>query len=193
MKNLPLILSALALVGVTYLLATGLSSKAEPMADNSAAAAAGPSIVFINQDSLLSNYGFFKNKQEELAAKEQEAESQLEVQGRSLEKEVQAVQRKMQQGLLTPNQIAQEEQRLGKKQQELMQRREVMAQGLMQETQVLTDSLQSYIRTVLKGLKDERGYDFILNYGPGTGVVMVNDSLDITREVLQRLNKKEGN
>jgi len=52
--------------------------------------------------------------------------------------------------------------------------------------------LKQKLQEILDGLQAERHYDYILNYGPGTGVLMVNDSLDITNVVLERLNRQEN-
>ena len=58
-----------------------------------------------------------------------------------------------------------------------MLKRESISQELLQESQKLNDELQAKLNAVLKDLQNERGYDFILSYGAGTGVLMVNDAL----------------
>lgn len=147
-----------------------------------------PSIVYINADTILANYTVFQERGAVLAQREQEETAKLQQKGRALEQEVQAIQNKVQQGLLAPNQIAKEEQRIGRKQQELMQERERISQELMMEGQKLNQELQEKLNVVLKALQSERGYDYILSYGPGTGVLMANEELDITQDVLSRLN-----
>ena len=67
-----------------------------------------------------------------------------------------------------------------------------ISQELMQETQELQLELEQKLQEILDGLQAERNYDYILNYGPGTGVLMVNDSLDITNIVLERLNRQQN-
>jgi outer membrane protein len=155
---------------------------------NSAAAA---NIVFIYADSILAKYDVFQEKGAELAKREQEETAKLQQKGKAIEDEVRAIQSKVQQGLLAPNQIAREEQRIGQKQQELMIERERISQELMMESQKLNEELQEKLITILKDLQAEKGYDYILSYGPGTAVLMVNDELDITDEVLSRLNVKK--
>lgn len=150
-----------------------------------------PSVVFIYADSILAKYDVFQEKGAELAKREQEETAKLQEKGRAIEQEVRAIQNKVQQGLLAPNQIAREEQRIGQKQQELMMEREQITQELMLESQKLNQELQAKLTKILEDLQTERGYDFILSYGPGTAVLMVNDDLDITDDVLARLNTQQ--
>lgn len=151
-----------------------------------------PSIVFVYADTVIARYKAFAEKQAALEKRGAEAESQLQSKARSLEREIQQFQQKAQQGVLTPNQITQEQERLGRKQEQLLQEREKSAMVIQQGLVELNDELQSTVKDVLSELQRERGYDFILSYGPGTGVLMVNDSLDITEEVLRRLNEKSA-
>lgn len=169
-----------------------LSACQEKAAQNSetasSASGASANVVFIYADTILAKYSAFQEKGSALAQREQEETAKLQVKGKALEDEVKAIQAKVQQGLLAPNQIAREEQRIGQKQQELMIERERISQELMMESQKLNQELQEKLNKVLKEIQAERGYDFILSYGAGTAVLMVNDELDITEDVLGRLN-----
>ncbi|MDV7397468.1 hypothetical protein RZS08_39065, partial [Arthrospira platensis SPKY1] len=100
-----------------------------------------PRIVYINADTLLDKYEYLSEQREALGKREAEAGERLAQRGRTLENQFRGVQEKIQQGLLTPNQIAEEEQRLGRQQQALMDEREKISQELMLETQRLNDEL----------------------------------------------------
>jgi Skp family chaperone for outer membrane proteins len=56
------------------------------------------------------------------------------------------------------------------------------------------NDLMSNVEVQLKSLQSQIGYDYILSYSKGGGqVLLANDSLEITKEVLELLNsKKEG-
>ncbi len=194
MKNLSLILNAVLLLAVIYLFYahfSGPKGTAEPA--QSVATEKPLSVVFVREDTLLSQFTDFRQKMDALNTKKEQADASLKSRGRALEKEVMGIQQKIQQGLLAPNQIAGEEQRIGQKQQALMQESERLGQEILEETQKLNNELQEKVKAVLEAVRTEKGYDFILNYGPGTGVLMVNDSLDITPLVLEKLNQvKEG-
>lgn len=193
MKNASLILNIILLLAVGYLFIDHFSGGADGAAvEQEAFGPSGPlNIVYVNTDTLLEKYNYFRQQQEALAKKEQEANAGFQSRRQSLEKEIAEAQRRAQSGLLAPKDIQQMQQSLGVKQQQLMQEQQRISQELMQETQQLQAQLQSKIDDLLADMRIERGYDFILSYGPGTGVLMVNDSLDITPLVLERLNAEQ--
>ena len=196
MKNYLLIWNILLTLLVAFLLVKQFSGPktAKPGADaGQTEEAAGLNIVYVNADSLLEKFTEFKTQQDALAAKEKDLDTKLKARGRALEQEFNTAQEKVQGGMMTPNQVAQEEQRLMAKQQKLMEDQERMTKELMTETEALNKQLEERVKSVLKAVRDEGGYDYILSYGPGTGVLMVNDSLEVTDQVLEKLNaeKKE--
>ncbi len=186
-------INAILILAVGFLLGNhffggkkGQSSTETPVAADEG----GPRIVFVNADTLLTNYEYMNQKQEEFAKREEKADADLKARGRALEREFAAAQEKVQKGLLAPNQVAAEEQRLMQKQQALMAEQDRVTKELMSEGQKLQEELNKAIKDLLAEIRKEKGYDYILSYGPGTGVLMVNDSLDITKLVLERLNQK---
>ena len=190
MKYASLILSGLALLLSIYLLATRNDGAAA--VDTTPATADStettPRIVYVYADTVLANYEEFATQQAALEQRQLDAENRLQRQARSLEGEIAAFQQKAQQGLLAPNQMAEEEQRLARTQQSILNERDQVGQQLLQESQILNDSLQAKIKRVLSEIRTEFGYDYILSYGPGTGVIMVNEEYDVTEELLRRLN-----
>ena len=72
-----------------------------------------------------------------------------------------------------------------------MEDRDRMTQELLSQTEALNKRFEERVKTALKELRQAGGYDYILSYGPGTGVLMVNDSLDVTQMVLEKLNTSE--
>ncbi|MBK8705582.1 MAG: OmpH family outer membrane protein [Saprospiraceae bacterium] len=69
---------------------------------------------------------------------------------------------------------------------------ERMTKALVDETTQIQEELQKEVKDILSELRKEKGYNYILNYAPGSGVLMVNDALDITAEVLSRLNQEKS-
>lgn len=194
--NLSLILNAILFVVTGYLLGahlkersgqanTGKESGAQQQTD-----AGALDIVYVNSDSLLKNFNYYQQKVKELDKKGQEAEAALQSRSKSLERDYLQTQQKVQQGLLTPNQVQQEEQRLILKQQGLAAEQEKMGKQLLEERQKILEELEKQIKDILTNLRKEKGYDYILNYGPGTGVLMVDEAHDITALVLEKLNQK---
>ncbi len=189
--NISLALNALLIIAVAYLFTQqgGSSTPSAPAATAGDGAAAGQ-IVYLNADTLLSKYEDFREKQQALAARQKEASQRLNQQMQALETEFRQVQAKIQQGLLAPNQIASEEQRLGQKQQELMAEQEQLSSQLGSEQQLLLGAFQEKLMRLMDSLQEARGYDYILQYGQGSGILGAKDSYDITSDVLGILNNK---
>ncbi|MFM8449701.1 MAG: OmpH family outer membrane protein [Haliscomenobacter sp.] len=188
-NNLSLILNAILFVAVGYLLVAKFQSgktSQEPAAAESASSS-NADVVYVRIDSLLDKYDVYQDKVKALEQKSKDAEAALQARGRTLEREFLQAQQKVQQGLLTPNQVQQEEQRLTQKQQVLVAEQEKMSRQLLDERQVILDELEKNIKDILKEIRQEKGYAYILNYGPGTGVLMVDEKLDITSLVLERI------
>ena len=188
-SNISLALNGLLILAVIYLFTQLPTSKVESTADTTVESSTVPEVVYINADSLLGNYKAFRSKIEELKVQEEEASVRINKQMGALESEYKAVQRKIQQGLLSPSQIAGEEQRLGKKQQRLLAEQEQLSQQLMLETQRLNAELQDRLVSLMDSLRAERGYKFILQYGQGGSVLSAAENYDITNDVLNILNE----
>lgn len=193
MKYASLALNGLLALAVIFLLVQHFQGKKPDSGNVGTELTTGgdaPSIVFVNADSLINKYSFFKSRQEQLEKREKEIDADLKARARNLEKEFQQAQTRVQSGTLTPKQIQEEEAKLMQKQQSLMAEQERLTQELLAETEKVQKELEDKVKTVLAVIRSDKGYDYILSYGPGTGVLMVNDSLDITTQVLEILNKQ---
>lgn len=191
MKNLSLILNIVLFLAVGFLYIQFYSGKSDKATgeNQDETTEAGPlKIAYINADSVLLKYEYFRTQSEILAQKEKEADASLQAKGRAFEREMQQVQQKMQQGLLAPSDIQKEEQRLGQKQQQLVQERDQVAQSLLQESQKVNKILQDNLMGELNKIKDAEGYDLILSYTAGGQVLLADESMDITERVLTALN-----
>jgi outer membrane protein len=191
--NISLALNAILIIAVIYLFTQlGNTPAAAPVSESDNPAAAETlDIVYLNVDSLLENYTEFRERQESLAARQQEASQRIQRRMQALEKEFMEVQQKVQQGLLAPNQIAEEEQRLGKKQQSLQAEQERLSRTLGAEQQELSQRFRDRLMGLMDSLRDAREYDYILQYGQGSGVLGARDTFDITTEVLDILNSEK--
>lgn len=195
MKNEFSIVNILLILAVAFLIVDKFisTSKGSTATNTSSAISDIPegSIVYVNTDSLLSNYGYFKDEAAKLEQKGKEAEAALQARGQALQKEFAQAQNRVQTGTLTPRQVQEEEQRLMQKQQSLAAEQERLGQGLMADQQSLQGIIQTKLKGILEEIRKEKGYKYILNYATGTGVLMVDPSLDITKSVVEQLNNKE--
>ena len=193
MQRLSLILNLLLLAAVIYLFVDRFSqSSPSEVPTTTAEDATSPAplrIAYVDADSLLNNYALFKQKQEAMAAREKREDEKLRAKGRALEREIRALQEKASTGTMTPKDLASEEERLTRQQQELMADQERITRELMEESNSINETLQKDISNALRSLKADLGYDYVLSYGVGSPVLAVNDSFDVTNQVLRILNR----
>ena len=206
MKNLSLILNILLLLGVGYLFMDKFSSKEAPKEQEVAVeeTAETPKIVYVNADTLLNRYEKFQVKKKEIEAREKREDNALKGRGRSLEKDVRALQQEMmsleqewQGGNMARvdyetrgQKLMEKQQKLAAKEQSIMQDQQRIAGDIMKEGQRVNDELQAEIKDKLGALKAEMGYEYILSYGMGSGVLVADERYDITEKVLSILNAK---
>jgi len=196
MKNDFSIVNLLLIVSVVFLLAdrfiTGSKKSATGVtATEGKADLPAGAIAYINTDSLLSNYSYFREEAGKLEQKAKEAEAALQARGQALQREFAQAQNRVQSGTMTPRQVQEEEQRLGQKQQGLAAEQERLSQGLLADQQALQAVIQTRLKGLLQEIRKEKGYAYILNYTVGSGVLMVDPALDITRTVTEKLNQQE--
>jgi Skp family chaperone for outer membrane proteins len=170
------------------------ADNASPSTSGEASATSnnGMHIVHIKSDSLQTGYTALAVELARLEENINKAQENLAKEGNALQREVQTLQNKAQQGLLSPNQIQSEQQRIARKEQDILQRREVAMGSIQQEQMELQNRFAEKVREILTKLKEEKGYDYILNQGPGTAVLVADDAHDITSLVLERLNAAEA-
>jgi outer membrane protein len=75
--------------------------------------------------------------------------------------------------------------------QKLEEEKSRLGKSLNEDQKKAFDDLYANIETKLKTLSSQIGYDYILSYTRGGQILLANDSLDITKQVLQLLNAKD--
>lgn len=192
MKNLSLILNVVLLVAVAVLFYLHFSVRGEAAASGVNALEAGVPrsktvIAYVNSDSLLNNYEFFKDIEQELKLVEEKYNSEYANRARGLENEIRTFQQTA--GNMTLGQAKAREEELMKKQNNLMQYQQNLAQLLMQEQAKYQDSLYAVVRDYVKVYGENNNLDVVLTYQKGSGVIYASDSLDITTDVITGLNE----
>ncbi len=145
-------------------------------------------IAYVNSDSLLLNYDYYKSTIKDLNEKRKKLETDITGRARSLENEAVSYQQKGRSMTLEQAQLT--EQNLYRKQQELVQYRDKISQQLAQEEQQKIEELYGNITNYLKDYTKDKPYRLVLGYSKGGGILFADNSLEITNEVLTGLNKK---
>jgi outer membrane protein len=146
-------------------------------------------IVFIRLDSLTSQYSSLSEKTKALEARAIEADKGQNERVTAFQRDVQNYQRRANSGQMSPKDMGTEQERLAGREQGLMQEADRLRQELQMEQMKLSAEFEENLMKILEEIQEEFNYDYILSYGNGTGVLMVNDRNDITPEVAKRLNK----
>ncbi len=155
---------------------------------NTEIAAGKPDIVYVNSDSLLANYEYFKDVRDRLQKKAEQKEKDLRTQAESFQKEVQRFQQNA--ATMSQQQAQATEQRLMQKQQQLQALQQSSGNELMSEESEEMKKIYDRVEEYLKQLSNEEGYKMVLTYQRGNSAILYGDStLDITTSVVSALNK----
>jgi len=192
-KNLSLILNGILAVAIIYLYVLHFSSD-QPTAnaeESGTVASSGsgiPKIAYVNSDTLLEYYDFFQDKRAELEDKAQKLQADYETRAKGLQSEISTFQRNA--GTMTMNQARAVEEDLVKKQQNLAQYQQNLSAELMQEEAKVNEELYEKVAEYLEEYGEEENFKVVLTYTKNSGVLYADDSLDITRTVVDKLNER---
>ena len=144
--------------------------------------------AFVNGDSLLENYDYFKNAKKDFEAKTLRTEKEIEAKRSVLELEFTNYQKMA--SSMSPEQRARTEESLMRKEQDLRLFSENAAAKLQEDQNKFNEQLFDKVSKYLKEHTKEKSYKIVFNFTKGSGILFANDSLDITEEVLEGLNKQ---
>lgn len=216
MNKLSLGINAVLVVAVGVLYYFHFSGKKETTVSDADLLASRDSIsrnltmVYVNIDSLLTNYKYVDEIEKQLEAKKNVMLSQISSKSSQLENKLgakaEALQKKAQdfeakaEGMSPTIQqikmraLQEEDQELQQEsmeaQQTIMELKETLGAQLMQQEAALNDEVQQKITDYLEKYNKDHNYTFILAKGTGAGVLLAHNALDITTEILAGLNKE---
>lgn len=165
-------------------------TAATPTTDAVETTAAQPeSTVYVNSDSLLSNYAYFKEIRSRLQTKSENAEKDIRRRADAFQKDV-ATYEQTAQGM-TMQQRNTTEQRLAQRQQQLQELSQKTGNQLVAEESEEMKKIYDKVEAYLQQLSKERGYKMVLTYQRGNSAILYGDStLDITSDVVKGLNEQ---
>lgn len=97
-----------------------------------------------------------------------------------------------QQSMLSPEARRQRQETIMQRQQEYQQRAQELQQRAAQRQNELVEPIMQQIQAVIEEIRQERGYTMIFDAASG-GLIAADPSLDITNEVLRRLQATASN
>ncbi|GAB3523894.1 OmpH/Skp family outer membrane protein [Emticicia fontis] len=147
-------------------------------------------IVYVNTDTLLNKYDYYKDIIKASENKRFQLENDLQNKARTFQNKVAFFQQRAQQGHMTQEQAQTTQMQLQQEEQNLMAYRDKNAQVLAQEEAKKTEDILNKIHDYLKDFNGGDKYDMVIGYSKGGGVLYAKEDLDITKLVLEGLNKK---
>ena len=194
MKNINYIINGVLALAVVILFVLQFTGKKESGVTKTFTAEESASgllpIAYVNVDSLLLNYNYSKDLNEIIIKKQENSRASVNQKLRSLQTEMQDFQGKVENNaFLTRERAEQEQARLMKKQQELQDFDNRLAQELVSEQQRLNEQLRDTLVSQLRVYNKDKGYQVILSNTMGDNILLAGDAYDITKEVIEYLNK----
>ena len=195
MKNTSLILSIISLIAVVafgILTLTKGNSKAEPAAEGEAteAAASKGDIVYVDLDRILMEYDMANDLRSSVEAKVQKIQEEVQRRGKKLEKDIATWQEKLNKGLMTRSVAEAQQVKLQKQQEEFAQYAAQQEQIVQEEQVVMMNQIGDAIKTFLDAYNVEKEYAMIITNNGGAPVITADEGLNITEDVLARLNEE---
>jgi outer membrane protein len=149
-------------------------------------------IVYVNTDTLLNQYDYYKDVVKSSENKRFRLETDIANKAKNFQNKVAFFQQKVQQGGMTQEQGQTAQAQLQQEEQSIMAFRDKAAQDLAKEDAKKTEDILNNIQAYLKEFNAGDKFDMVIGYSKGGGVLYAKEDLDITKSVLEGLNKKYG-
>ncbi len=199
MKNLALILSSLALIGVGFLLFKGTSKKAPKATTVTKTDSTGKKvevvvpitrIAYVDIDTLQLNYKRFVSKKASFESRTKKIEGELKTKTKSLENQMVAFQKKAQTGGLTQAEGEKMQKNLLAKQKNLQQLEKNLSTKLFKDQDAFNEKFRKDLEAAVAEYNKDGKYDFVMLNTEEGAYLYSNPKLDITSEIVDILNSK---
>lgn len=194
MNKTSIIVDSILGVAVVALFILFFTNKPQKVVTNEAGevvAAQELPVAYINLDSLLVNYTFAIEANDQLMSKQEDARLKLNTRARNLQNKAAEFQRKLDNNaFLSRERAEQEANKLQQEQAELQNLEAKLTQEIMEENQNLNLQLADSLNNFLKDFNADGRFQMILSNTGKDNVLMAADALDITAEVIAGMNAR---
>lgn len=142
---------------------------------------------FIDNSKLINDYQKKKDVEAAFKTKIEAFDKKVESIGQEFQIEAQAFQQKA--ATMAQKDAQEQYQILGQKQQRLQQQFQAEEQLIQKESQTQIDTLIKEVRAFVKDYGKKNGYTYILGSNEAGSVLYGEESKDLTKEILEELNK----
>jgi outer membrane protein len=146
-------------------------------------------IVFVNLDVLSEGYFFLKDVGASIQAEQASLQNQYQTKGQKLQDDYGNFQEQASKGLLSENQIKSEQEKFAARKDELDQL-QLKSQALEEKVQAKQEEAHKNLTDYINEYNKSGHYDYVLTYsgGPLSPVLLANENLDITNDILEGIN-----
>ncbi len=167
------------------------SCNQAPKSDSVQADAAVPAelkIAYVEVDSIMSQYNFSKENQALLQEKAQNIQKTLASKQQALEAAATKLQQDYQANALTQEQAQTRQNAIQRQSNDLQTLNQRLSNEFQAETEKFNVALRDSLQNFLKAYNKDKKYSLILTKA-GDNILLADESLNITQEVVDGLNK----
>lgn len=189
MKNLSLILSALALVltGVLFYFHFQSNKANQDVLSSTDIKPSDSKTLYVSMDSIISGYLFYKDLEAKFVADNKVRQDKLLAKEATFKRMYNDYQEKVM--TMTTRERSIKEEEIGAYQQQLMQEQQELSQlAAVQESQMMSQ-LYDTLYVFFEKFAAKKNVDLILTYQKGDNILFSNKKADCTIEALQLMNE----
>ena len=146
--------------------------------------------AYVDTTRVIQEYKEMEEVEAEFTSKSDAVRGQMDSIARVFQQEVQEYQSSM--NSMSASAREAKEKELMQKQQMLQQRQQMQSNQLRQESTAVMDSLVEKVKDFVKVYGEENGYTYIFGSNESANIMYAEEGLDITDEVLKKLNSEYG-
>ena len=197
MKNVSLFVSIIAViiaVAAGVLSFTGkpqsANGQAKDASDSTDVTMATSGIVYVNLDRIIQEYDMASDLGAVVETKVKNTQDEVNRRGKQLENELIDFQNKINKGLITRSVAEIQGQDLQKKQADFNEYANQKNNEVIEEQTVMMNQIADAIKTFIDKYNEDKKYTMILTNQSGVPVITADPSLDITDDVIAKINEE---
>lgn len=152
----------------------------------------GIAMAFYYQDSIATQFRFYREIDSMLKSKELGFQKELEKKIRAYQAYEADVQKRMERNEITGYQIEEIQQAAMQKQQAIQQYEQQRGSEIQRETMQYQMALMNKLAEAGKEFSSKRNIDLLFFYQKGGQITFINNALDVTDDFIKFLNKREN-
>lgn len=146
--------------------------------------------AYVDTTKVIQEYKEMKEVEAEFSSKSDSVRKQLDSVARTFQQEVQEYQSQM--NSLSDAERQERERELMQKQQMIQQQQQMQSNRLREESTAVMDSLVEKVKDYVKTYGEENDYTYIFGSNESANIMYAEEGLDITEEILEKLNEEYG-